>query len=67
MMTIHSPTYKSKEEIARLFDLPLMDLLMKAQNVHRQHFNAQENLSILQVSAQHSLFSNSLQMPLENR
>ncbi|AKG15728.2 biotin synthase BioB [Moraxella bovoculi] len=42
MINIHSPTYKSKEEIARLFDLPLMDLLMQAQNVHRQHFNANE-------------------------
>ena len=42
MMNIHSPTYKSKEEIAGLFDLPLMDLLMQAQNVHRQHFNANE-------------------------
>ncbi|MFA9486335.1 MULTISPECIES: biotin synthase BioB [unclassified Moraxella] len=33
---------RSKEEIARLFDLPLMDLLMQAQSVHRQHFNANE-------------------------
>lgn len=35
-------THPSKEEIARLFDLPLMDLLMQAQTVHRQHFNANE-------------------------
>lgn len=32
----------SKEEIARLFELPLMDLLMQAQTVHREHFNANE-------------------------
>ncbi|MDO4894012.1 biotin synthase BioB [Moraxella sp.] len=38
MLTMHL----SKEEIARLFDLPLMDLLMQAQTVHRQHFNANE-------------------------
>lgn len=38
MLTMHP----SKEEIARLFDLPLMDLLMQAQTVHRQHFNANE-------------------------
>ncbi|WP_019673523.1 biotin synthase BioB [Psychrobacter lutiphocae] len=32
----------SRERIAQLFDLPLMDLLLQAQNVHRQHFNANE-------------------------
>ena len=32
----------SRDKIARLFDLPLMDLLMQAQTVHRQHFNANE-------------------------
>lgn len=32
----------SKEEIARLFELPLIDLLMQAQTVHREHFNANE-------------------------
>lgn len=32
----------SKEDIARLFDLPLMDLLMQAQSIHRQHFPANE-------------------------
>lgn len=37
-----SVTQYSKEYIAELFDLPLMDLLMQAQNVHRQHFNANE-------------------------
>lgn len=30
----------SREEIAQLFDLPLMDLLFQAQTVHRQHFVA---------------------------
>ncbi len=35
-------THISKDEIARLFDLPLMDLLMQAQTVHRAHFNANE-------------------------
>lgn len=30
----------SKEDIAQLFELPLMDLLFQAQTVHRQHFNA---------------------------
>lgn len=34
--------YPNKAEIARLFDLPLMDLLMQAQSVHRQHFKANE-------------------------
>lgn len=32
----------SKEQIAQLFDLPLMDLLMQAQTVHRRHFPANE-------------------------
>ncbi|MGP5793315.1 biotin synthase BioB [Psychrobacter celer] len=32
----------SRDDIARLFDLPLMDLLMQAQTVHRQHFTANE-------------------------
>lgn len=38
----HSNHRPNKEEIARLFDLPLMDLLMQAQTVHREHFNANE-------------------------
>lgn len=39
-MTIsQAPT---KADIARLFDLPLMDLLLQAQTVHRQHFPANE-------------------------
>jgi biotin synthase len=29
-------------EVEALFDLPLMDLLWRAQQVHRQHFNANE-------------------------
>ncbi|OOR92805.1 biotin synthase BioB [Moraxella caviae] len=37
-----SSAHFSKDDIARLFDLPLMDLLMQAQSVHRQHFNANE-------------------------
>ncbi|MCL1622971.1 biotin synthase BioB [Moraxella sp. Tifton1] len=32
----------NKEDIAHLFELPLMDLLMQAQSVHRQHFPANE-------------------------
>lgn len=32
----------SREQIAQLFDLPLMDLLLQAQTIHRQHFNANE-------------------------
>lgn len=33
---------KTKQEIARLFDLPFMDLLLKAQTIHREHFVANE-------------------------
>lgn len=32
----------SREYIESLFDMPFMDLLLQAQNVHRQHFNANE-------------------------
>jgi biotin synthase len=32
----------NREQIAQLFDLPLMDLLLKAQTIHRQKFNANE-------------------------
>lgn len=32
----------NKAYIADLFELPLMDLLMQAQNVHREYFNANE-------------------------
>ena len=32
----------TREYIAKLFDLPFMDLLLQAQQVHRQHFNANE-------------------------
>ena len=32
----------SREQIAQLFDLPLMDLLLHAQTIHRQHFTANE-------------------------
>ncbi|MBP2279996.1 biotin synthase [Psychrobacter sp. PL15] len=32
----------SREQIAQLFDLPLMDLLLQAQTIHRQHFVANE-------------------------
>ena len=37
-----APVVRSREEIAALFDLPLMDLLLQAQTIHRQHFNANE-------------------------
>lgn len=32
----------SREDIAQLFDLPLMDLLLQAQTIHRKHFSANE-------------------------
>jgi biotin synthase len=32
----------SRDDIAELFDLPLMDLLLKAQTIHREHFTANE-------------------------
>lgn len=32
----------SRKDIAQLFDLPLMDLLLKAQTIHRAHFTANE-------------------------
>lgn len=32
----------SRKEIAELFDLPLMDLLLQAQTIHREHFKANE-------------------------
>ncbi|PWK08911.1 biotin synthase [Psychrobacter immobilis] len=32
----------SREEIAKLFDLPLMDLLLQAQTIHRANFTANE-------------------------
>ena len=32
----------SREQIAQLFDLPLMDLLLQAQTIHRQYFTANE-------------------------
>ena len=32
----------SRKQIAQLFDLPLMDLLLQAQTIHRQNFNANE-------------------------
>ena len=32
----------SRDDIAQLFDLPLMDLLLKAQTIHREHFVANE-------------------------
>jgi biotin synthase len=32
----------SREQIVQLFDLPLMDLLLQAQTIHRQHFSANE-------------------------
>lgn len=32
----------SRAQIEQLFDLPLMDLLLQAQTIHRQHFKANE-------------------------
>ena len=37
-----TPDKNSREKIAQLFDLPLMDLLLQAQTIHRQHFTANE-------------------------
>ena len=37
-----TPDKNSREQIAQLFDLPLMDLLLQAQTIHRQHFTANE-------------------------
>ena len=40
---IHATASKySRKQIAQLFDLPLMDLLLQAQTIHRQNFNANE-------------------------
>lgn len=33
-----TPERLSREQIEALFDLPLMDLLMQAQSIHREHF-----------------------------
>jgi biotin synthase len=44
-LTSASPTSSSthsREQIAQLFDLPLMDLLLQAQIIHRQNFKANE-------------------------
>ncbi|PID36998.1 MAG: biotin synthase BioB [Pseudomonadales bacterium] len=46
--TAHNPAQENlsqnnkitREEIANLFDLPLMDLLLKAQTIHRENFEA---------------------------
>lgn len=37
-----TPDKNSREKIAQLFDLPLMDLLLQAQTIHRQYFTANE-------------------------
>ncbi|WP_201528542.1 biotin synthase BioB [Psychrobacter frigidicola] len=37
-----TPTISSREQIAQLFDLPLMDLLLQAQLIHRESFVANE-------------------------
>ena len=37
-----APIQHSREQVAQLFELPLMDLLLQAQTIHRQHFNANE-------------------------
>ncbi len=36
------PNRYHRDQIAQLFDLPLLDLLSQAQAIHRQHFNANE-------------------------
>ena len=40
--TKNRETKYNREQIAQLFDLPLMDLLLQAQTIHRQHFSANE-------------------------
>lgn len=40
--TLTTANKHSREQIAQLFDLPLMDLLLQAQTIHRQNFNANE-------------------------
>lgn len=40
--TTMTPHKYSREQIAQLFELPLMDLLLQAQTIHRQHFSANE-------------------------
>ena len=43
MNTDQQPMIKyNREDIAELFDLPLMDLLLKAQTIHRANFTANE-------------------------
>lgn len=39
---INVTTQHSREQISQLFELPLMDLLLQAQTIHRQHFTANE-------------------------
>ena len=39
---LQNSTKISRDYIESLFEMPFMDLLLKAQNVHRQHFNANE-------------------------
>lgn len=44
--TVNMPTPSaynySRDDISNWFDLPLMDLLLQAQTIHRQHFTANE-------------------------
>lgn len=40
--TFANAPIKSREAVEQLFELPLMDLLLQAQSVHRKHFNANE-------------------------
>ncbi|WP_350560288.1 biotin synthase BioB [Psychrobacter sp. CAL346-MNA-CIBAN-0220] len=42
ILTTTSSSKHSREQIAQLFDLPLMDLLLQAQTTHREHFVANE-------------------------
>jgi len=41
-LTQQSPVTWSREAIAALFDLPFADLIFRAQQVHREHFSANE-------------------------
>lgn len=41
-VTVTAPAAWTVEEVAALFDLPFNDLMYRAQQVHREHFNAGE-------------------------
>ena len=54
-----APRPHSRDEIAQLFELPLMDLLLQAQTIHRQHFTA--------INAKDCSASDKLSRPVDRR